>query len=359
MSRLYTFLLIAMTLVMASCDVHEMPVIADSDVDVILDLQYDLSMPLYKELTYTRDPAGVEETRASILSHDVRFIVNVYPAGTTAETRSANAPVRQFVFTDRSDLPLDRRLNLALPPGAWDIYVWTDFVDNNATADRYYITDRFDSISLPEPSNYDAANECRQCFRGMTSIVARHPETVDETNITLSATIEMQRPLTRFEFISTDVEDFVRRIPELVGRGNSRSFDDDPVNSRALTRNDLSDFRVVLRYTAFTPSVYNIFTDKLTDSRTGMSSSSFMDICEDGILLGFDYLLINNEESIANIAVEVYNSDNRLIASSPSIEVPVVRNKCTILKSEFLSSISSGGVTVNPEFDGEYNIEIE
>ena len=38
--------------------------------------------------------------------------------------------------------------------------------------------------------------------------------------------------------------------------------------------------------------------------------------------------------------------------------MPVVRNKFTVVRGNFLSSKASGGVSIRTEFDGEYNLEI-
>ena len=361
LSSLKAFLLALTAFIgLTACDVHEEPHIDYGDIDYYLDLVYEGDMPLYQEILFSRSYDN--ESRASFFAHDVRYIIKVYPAGANTKSRFDDTPLRTFVFTDRSDAAMDRRLKISLPEGDWDIYAWTDFVDLGKTDDKYYILDDWSAISLPSPSVYEGSNECRQTFRGMTRVNVVHPYRFmeNETLPDYCATVDMVRPTAKFEFVSTDVEEFVKRLPDLTGRGSRKDNESrGEIDSRSLSRADLEDFKVVFRYTAFNPSVYNIFTDKPTDSRTGMSFESFMDVRDDGIVLGFDHVLVNSSETIVNVSCEVYNSDGDKIASSPSIEVPVLRGKYTTVKSEFLTSSSQGGVSINPGFDGDYDIEIK
>ena len=41
---------------------------------------------------------------------------------------------------------------------------------------------------------------------------------------------------------------------------------------------------------------------------------------------------------------------------SEPIEVPLQRNRHTVIRGMFLMSEASGGVSINPEFDGDYNL---
>ena len=48
------------------------------------------------------------------------------------------------------------------------------------------------------------------------------------------------------------------------------------------------------------------------------------------------------------------------MSSTNPINVPIVRSKMTVVKGEFLTSKATGGVTINPSYDGDdYNIEIK
>ena len=349
--------------VLSSCDVHELPSTYYDAVDYTIDLRYDTEFPFYKEVIYSRaDGDGIaDDGRMSIYEHDIRYILEVYPA---ADSHPADQkPVSTFVFTKStsSDI-IDNQVKIKLNEGVWDIYVWTDFVEKGSDKDKYYKTTNFGGITYVDFDNYSGNNVCRPAYRGMTTVKVEHPYRYmeDEQLPDYHTVIDNLPPMARYEFVSTDVEEFVDRLRFISASYKSRNDEDSRgEGSRALTRADLEEFKVVFRYTTFMPSVYNIFTDRPTDSLTGMTFESTMDLRDDGIVLGFDHVFVNGNEAIVNVAVDVYNGTGEKIASTPSIEVPILRKKNTVIRGEFLSSVGSGGVAIKPGFDGEYNLEIQ
>lgn len=334
-----SIVLTAIVAIAGSCSVHEWPHLDYGEVEFILDLDYEMSMPLYKEITYTR---GANISREQPDNCDIRYIVEVYPSG---ESRTASRDAaRNYIFTRSYDGVLDTSVSIDLEEGSWDIYVWTDYVDRNSTSDKYYRTADFAAITYLDKDGYVGSDDCREAFKGMTTVTVTHPNRYLEGEPLPSyrATVEMGRPMGRYEFISTDVDAFLQRMETTLARSV-----------------DLSEFRVVFRYNAFMPSTYNIFTDKPSDSWTGMSFTSPMALGDDGMLMGFDYVLVNGDETVMNINVEVYDSNGTLLSATRGVEVPVMRNRLTIVKGAFLTSAASGGVAINPGFDGDdYNIEI-
>ena len=345
---------------LTSCDVHELPDIDYGEVPFTLNLQYEGEMPLYQEITYTRsgEPAEAPSLRQT---HQVRYLINVYPRGASAlnRTRVDNLCVKSFCFTSDIGNTLDKTVTVDLPEGEWDIYVWTDFVDRGSTRDKYYDTSDWSNITYPDRRDYSGDNPAREAYRGMTAATVSHPYRYleSEPKPDNSATVWNVRPMARYEFISTDVEEFIKQMSKAGALEGSPENGDS--NAPSISPADLAKYRVVFRYTTFMPSVYDIFQDKPIDSWTGMYYESALELTSEGIRLGFDHVFINGSESIVNVRAEVYNERGEMIASTPSIEVPVVRGKYTTVKGEFLTSVGDGGVSVSPGFDGEYNIEIK
>jgi hypothetical protein len=78
------------------------------------------------------------------------------------------------------------------------------------------------------------------------------------------------------------------------------------------------------------------------------------------MLLGYDYIFVNGIETTLNIQVEVYDKDNNLMSKSNPVNVPVKRSMLTDVRGEFLTSKATGGVAINPSFDGDdYNVPID
>ena len=337
--------LLALLLPAASC-VHEFPQVDYGPVPFVLDLDFDTALPLFQEILYTRSG---EETR-STAPHDVRYVVKVFNAG---ETRAATRAERgSYIFTAPVTDRLDRSVTIDLEEGDWDIYVWTDYVDPDSGNDKYYDTADFGAIIYREHGQYEGGNEYREAFRGSVSVSVIHPDRFLESEAQPSyhATVDMVRPMGRFEFISNDVEKFMERLEMM-----------NPTRSGApLTRADLDGFHVVFRYNAFMPCQFNMFSDKPSDSWTGMSFETRMDLSDEGILMGFDYVLVNGAETVMNISLEVYDGDGVMISSCRPVEVPIVRSRLTVVKGEFLTAFGAGGVAINPGFDGpDFNMEIK
>ena len=77
------------------------------------------------------------------------------------------------------------------------------------------------------------------------------------------------------------------------------------------------------------------------------------------MVMGHDYVFVNGSETTLSISLEVYNDKDEKVSSTNPIYVPIVRNKLTIVKGEILTSTASGGVSINPGYEGpDYNIEI-
>ena len=180
------------------------------------------------------------------------------------------------------------------------------------------------------------------------------------------ATAEMRRPMGKFKFVTTDVEIYLTRVIQMMkDQGvpvRSEEFSDSQAMYDQLVRSlVLNDYYVVFRYNIFMPCSFNMFTDKPADSWTGMSFVSPMHIEGDYEMnLGYDYVFVNGSETTMSISLEVYNKNGELMSSSNPVNVPIVRNKLTVVRGEFLTSKASGGVSINPGYDGpDYNIEIQ
>ena len=108
------------------------------------------------------------------------------------------------------------------------------------------------------------------------------------------------------------------------------------------------------------PNTYNMNTDKPIDSSMGVIFESRLNILnENEASLGFDYVFVNGKEAGVSVQIGLYDGEDRQIALSEPIDVPLRRSHHTILRGSFLMQEASGGITINPDFDGNHNIVIE
>ena len=333
-------------MILSSCDVHEFPDSKDSKVSFTLNLSYDTSLPLYKVISLDNDSRVVDESR----NYNIRYIVEVYPA--TEENKSQDrTTLHRFVFVKEDISTFDYSVNIPLERGAYNFVVWSDYVKVN-DSDLYYNTSAFEEITLRGDS-HKGNNDFRDAFRGVA--------TSEVSGSVNSATIEMQRPMAKFNFISNDVKEFVSKIQSIrAEKGNSRGDDKSDASSGTIGFENInfSDFNIVLRYNGFMPDSYNAYTNKPSDASIGVSFESKIKLLENGDAeLGFDYILVNETESSISVSVEVYDYDGELLSRYNPIDVPLVRSHLTTIKANFLTS-GTGGVTIIPGFDGDFNIQV-
>lgn len=343
-------------LALTGCDVHEFPEEREKLVSYMLHLDFDTEIPLYKEIAYSRN----SESKGLADTHDIRYIVNAYRSDENGRSDSRMA-TSTFVLTRPYTSGLNCSVPLELNEGHYTFRVWTDYVDAGSSSDKYYDTRNFAEIILTDRENHPGSNDCREAFRGITTA-----EVTDNAGQS-PMTVEMKRPMGKFKFVSTDVDAFYSRVVKEIMEKRGLSLEDESesdsrtIYDQLLKSVDITDYKVVFRYNIFMPCAFNMFTDKPADSWTGMSFNSQMHKeNESEMNLGFDYIFVNGSETTLSISVEIYNADGELISSSNPVDVPIVRNKLTVVKGAFLTSKASGGVAINPGFDGpDYNIEIK
>lgn len=270
--------------------------------------------------------------------------------GATAETSAVryhfkiyrnddiSAPVTESEFI-RSDLRRDDfTTSVYLPAGDYTLYAWSDLADATTSKSHFFDSSDFSTISYCEP--YNGNNELRDAFRGVTSF---HIDDNTDYNYCVEASLPLERPLARYEFISTDLTEFLKNE-----------------SSRKMNAPGLDSYRVRMIYTGYMPSTFNNITDKPVDSRTGMSYDAHITLLNGSeARLGFDHVMVNGTESSVAVAMEIYDPENRLIGQVSTINVPTRRSRNTTVRGRFLTSPATGGVTIGPGFNGDYNIEIK
>ena len=356
--RSVIYIIICCALLFTACDVHEFPEQGNERVPFTLHLDFSTEMPLHKEVTYTR--SGESQSQERAVKHDIRYLIKAYRTDNIIGNVRKDADTT-IVFT-RSDINnLNFTANIELYEGTYDIQVWADYVPSGTRYDYYYNTEDFNEIILPDKDNHIGSNDYRDAFRGSVTAKILNPKyyTGEILNtIENKAKVSMVRPMGKFKFISTDITAFITRVEEMLNSksDNAAAEDTSEVNRPSI---QMEDFKVVFRYNIFMPCSFNMFTDKPADSWMGMSFASIMqkEGLED-VMLGFDYVFVNGSETTLSVSLDIYTNDGEYLTSSDPINVPIARSKLTIVKGAFLTSKASGGITIQPGFDDEYNIEL-
>ena len=327
--------MLSAAVMLASC-VHEMPEDSRRERAVTLSVHHDKDWDRYEQTV----------SRADDPRYAARYHFQIFKADDPGK------PVREVEFTRGDVTRGDFSTTLPMPPGDYVLHAWSDWADKDSKESYFFDSSDFANIVYTEP--YNGNNELRDAFRGVTSFTVE--ETLD-AEYSVVASLNMERPLARYEFISTDLVEFLEGE---ASRGRfSFSRGDSPADIPSRVP-DFGDYTVKMIYTGYMPSVFNNLTNKPVDSATGMSYEARIDILNDSeARLGFDYVMVNGHESSVAVALEIYDPDGALIGRVSPVDVSTKRSRNTVVKGRFLTSKATGGVGINPGFDGEFNIEIK
>ncbi len=347
--------LLCTALLMAGCDVHEFPKIPET-VPVVLHLRYDMDMTIWNHVYdgTTVSEVGLGETYDNSLEEGViRYVIRTYPMTKTKSTLqdfTQELVLTKDLSESSHDLTedYDYDVTIDLVPGDYDIMVWSDLVPDDG-AERFYDKDDFAKITFQ--AEYTGDTDYRDAFRGSNSIsiaadILEHEQYILE--------IPMERPLAKYEFIATDLEKFLDNEQTRVSSMAAEIPDGEAVASV-----DVGNYRVVFYYVGFMPDTYNMFTDKPVDASTGdLFDARLSVLSQSEASMGFDYVFVNGTESAVTVQVAIYDSEDSMISLTDPITVPLKRSRHTILRGEFLTGKASGGVYVDPNYEGDHNIII-
>lgn len=350
MRRLYLYLIIYMPLVLlTACDVHEWPDTPEN-VTFRLKLRYEKEMTVWEHLYDGTEVTEQElgDTYDNGREHGkIRYIIRAYPL--TDKQRSAREYTREFVFTKDIAEGYDHEATLDLAAGNYRIMVWSDLVENDGDT-PYHDAGDFAEITLQ--GDHSGNNDYRDAFRG-TGDISLTADVAEYVPGTLEIT--MQRPLAKFEVITNDLTEFIQKEGLRITAKNSGA--ESASESDPATRVNVEDYKVAFHYVGFMPCAYSMFTDKPVDSSTGvMFQSALKGLNDREASMGFDYVFVNGTESAVTVQIGLYDKEGTRLSLTEPITVPLRRNHHTILRGKFLMSKASGGVTINPDFDGDHNL---
>ena len=354
-------------LCITSCAVHEWP--EPTPADVIVNLDFDTQMPQYKVL-------NEEGTRASHdgRDYDIRYTIAAYRL--LQDGSYAEEPFLLKVFSKDEIEELNATFRFSIDEGSYRFYVWTDFVLAGTRSDYFYNTTSFRRISLQ--GTHEGNNDFRDAFSGSADLKVIRLGSKETPS---TVTVQMRRPLAKFEFITTDLQEFITKTIEAMIRkeeaeaaakageakseGGDNPEDITPTESDTKTGDtktpvvDLEKYTVVFFYSGYMPNAYNMMEGKPCDSATGVKfSSAISTIDNHDARLGFDYVFVNGEESSVMVTVALYDEEGTQLSISRQIEVPIKRSMLTTVRGSFLMQNTGGGVAIDPGFDDEFNIYI-
>ncbi len=330
-------LMAAVLTVLVSCDVHEFPE-TPTHVTTWLHLRFSTAMPQLEKTVGMQSPAKIAATTC-LTQGEMRYTVRLYPTGKES-VADADAGYKEYVFTRDVADGYDADLKIDAPVGQYTVAVWADLDSEHGGQHAFYSAADFHEIVLNRP--HTGNTDYRDAFRG-TATLSIAPDCRDDET-TAEATIEMERPLAKFEFVTNDVTTFLKKQTQKALASATRM----PA---------LDDYRLVFYYYGFMPCSFNLFTDKPVDSATGVSfSGRITQLNSNEASLGFDYVFVNHLATEVTVQMAIYDTNGTLLSTSAPINVPLKRSHHTIVRGAFLTQNTTDGIGIKADYDGEYNL---
>ncbi|MCH5307498.1 MAG: hypothetical protein J1E37_05405 [Prevotella sp.] len=347
---------LAALLLLTACDVHqwpeprydydfEVPEPPTPRITVPIRLEYETDFYLWE---HKYDPllGKVEEANPSLTlfpefpgtsekydntqsSGQIQVYIKVFPS--SDPTRC----VAEQTFVSDINGTYDTDLQLEVPSeDTYDVVVWSQLLQSPQAQPFYNALD-FSRIRIIS-DNYRGSTNYRDGFRGRIRIDAA-TKTYD------SYVVRMKRPMGKFELVTTDLSEFLEKEGERRG-----------LSARA----DAADYRVIISFPYFYPNSYSAMDDRLENSISGISFETSMRVTGDSeASLGFEYVMLNNiNDNGVQTRVDVYRLDGTHVAGSAMFTIPMRRDNHTLLRGAFLSLENSGGVGIDPGFNGDHNV---
>ena len=318
----HTIWLAFMVMAMSSCELYQEPDgVGNDPTDVIVnaDLQLDLALP-------TRDKTSGTRADGDYLH---RFVVEAVDRNNVVHDRCVI--FRPATQDTRIMLPVTMRLHAR----EYNILVWSDYMQNEST-DLFYNPESLIPV-LPVKS-FRANSEYKDAFCGRYALDLS--EYADQWQTQVSATIELTRPVGRYELVSVDLGSFRKKLGEGTIRGNN--------------------FTARIKYAGYVPTGYNVLEQtpkNLLNFLSYSTSLSRINTADTEITLGFDYVTCAADGFELPVEIEITNELGEVVSNS-SVTVPLKAGYNTRVGGRFLTDTSDGGANIDPDYDGTIDVNL-
>lgn len=323
----FTFLLF-IALLAKGCSLHEEPELTpegELGVDptaVTLNLNLSMNLSLAE-----RTPVTI--TRASETKYLRRFIVEAY--------LDRQMAARQTVYEE--DFNLDNlSVSMKLHARNYRILVWADYV-NAETPNEGLVYDAENLAFILPAGKYIGNSRYKDVFAAsaMADLTSYRDNWGTETELS----VELYRPVARYELVTKDVETFLHKLTTGGLSGES--------------------FTARVKYSDYLPTGYNLWDDVPKNSLMYMTYNVSFQRPADGtkeLRLAFDYLMVGGGEAASiPVELEIVNEKNEVLARS-ILNIPCERGKNTVVRGNFLTSDVNGGIGIDPDYDGDVEVDL-
>lgn len=288
-------------------------------------LGLELSLPEDSFLPYTEQV----DTRSLPEGYDLRAVIEVCQSGGRNRLLHRVLPLP---LSDTASHPFIWLENL--PTQACDVVIWTDYVPAGQMEDYHYDTSDLKAVTFNPDGEYVAGADSRNAYAARFS-------TNFSAGDTLVRTVEMKRPFAKYRIVATDLQRYEQM----------RSVNDFP---------QLEDIEVRAAYTSYFPNSYNARENRPNDATLEQTYRSALTFVTDSIVqLAADFVWVDQMDSSVQLSLDLVDTrTGDTLSTARDLDIHYRRGCLTTLSGNFLTAgKSSGSITVDERWDGEYNIE--
>lgn len=230
----------------------------------------------------------------------------------------------------------------------YEIAVWCDYVqipdeENNITGteDYFYNTVSGGLVSIYGSETYRSNNEYKDAFCGTADLNLEDYR--DEWGKVVNLDVNLQRPVARIQFTANDVAGFLKGIESGAISGES--------------------FVAKLSYRNYLNMGYNVLESLPRHGLLYISCKRNFKIDQltsgENFPLLFDYVFAAKDDLTSiPVTLEILDSTEKNILAATSFNVSCKAGHNTDVTYRFLTSDPDGGISFDPDFDGQEDIEI-
>lgn len=337
-------LMVLSALVITSCDctIHEYP--GALKINMIVNCSVDITDP---EHFVTVKCDAVNGTTYVVRTQDaeifgtrfnepvcLRYVIDLYRVNAS----HSSFVKREVRYSALTDAKYEATAEFSVDPAKYKVLIWCDYVQDDVREAWYYNTDDLRKIVYSNVVVED--NNDKDVFTNMIDADLTEYYYLDGDFVVTYDT-ELMRPKGRFKCITQDMDDFVR------GGG------------------DIDNIYSAVTYTMYVSAGYNVEEQKPNYFEPTRTFISKAELDEDGELeLFYDYVFVNGKQTNVKINMLFFNGEpsydeNGQITGDKISEwsnqvIPLKRNMETVIEGRMLTtSFGTGGIGINPGFDGE------
>lgn len=266
----------------------------------------------------------MQNSRATGTEVGLRTVIEAYKSGTEERV------LRKETFVTKVNEEGLYTAKITLLPGDYDLRLWGDYAAD-ANTDNHYITTNLKMVKVQPKEKYTANTDTRDAFSQTASVTVAAES--------LNKQITMHRPLAKYRLVATDVAAYeeMRRTRQLP---------------------PLEELSVTVVYGGFMPCAYNIVESKPNDSQTGYQYASTLSGQSDKeATVGKDFIFVDDKQSSVVVNVLFKDKNGKIVSNASDIHINYRAGYLTTVRGDFLTAGTGGGVVIDTEWEGNYEVE--